>query len=299
MAAEATLDADGDVLVADPDEAVAADGVAAGDEVTDDEVTDDEVTGDDVTDAVGGGGSTIGERARWLLARGWPALTSFVVALVVRLMAAWWVVPPCTPEEVAVGARDCFNLGGDPLYYFTQARLIDEQGRWFASWLGQASAEHPPLMTLFLYGLRLLGLSSPDGARLGCLIAGAVGCALVALAAQRFATGRASRIVGLVAGLLAALCPVFWINDVQVKAESLFLGAVALTLLAAQRLWIRRDLGSAAWTGAAVGLSWLIRPEAVLYAVVLVPFLLVRFSDVPWRRRLLQTALHFLSRGPR
>jgi 4-amino-4-deoxy-L-arabinose transferase-like glycosyltransferase len=114
-------------------------------------------------------------------------------------------------------------------------------------------------------------------------------CVLGAVAV--FVTGLAGREVagprvGLIAAAIAAVYPNYWINDTNGLSETLVILLVALTVLAAYRLWRQPSLGKALWLGAACALAGLTRAEQTLLVVtVLIPVALV-IKKVSWRQRL-------------
>ncbi|OWY58973.1 hypothetical protein B7486_77085, partial [cyanobacterium TDX16] len=108
-----------------------------------------------------------------------------VLGLAVRL----WVVlvqrPAC--DALASAQGDCFALGGDAHYFFTQSAALAD-GRWFVdpSQAGDvASAGDPPAFTSLLAAFHLVGIDTVQGQRVALAFVGAAGVALLALAAGR------------------------------------------------------------------------------------------------------------------
>ncbi len=113
-----------------------------------------------------------------------------------------------------------------------------------------------------------LDLGAVQAHRLASALAGAAGVVLLALVARRLGGDRA----GLLAGCVAALHPLLWINDAMVLSESLYVPMVALVMLTAYRYWDHPDRAGAVAVGVTVALAGLTRAEALLLGpLVLVP----------------------------
>ena len=172
----------------------------------------------------------------------------------------------------------CFRIWGDSAYSYLQGRLMAE-GHPFvdsATWYRTGgtrfvdSAGDPPLYAMFLGLLSKLGLTSGTAQRLACALLGVAGVVLLAMVARRVGGRRA----GIVAGVLAAIYPLLWINDGMLLSESLYLPLVALSLLAAYRFWQRPGWVDAGLLGGAIALAALTRAEALLlFAVLVIPLL--------------------------
>jgi 4-amino-4-deoxy-L-arabinose transferase-like glycosyltransferase len=176
---------------------------------------------------------------------------------------------------------------GDAFFYHYQANLL-VAGKGFInpySYLffhhSVPSADHPPLWTLVLAVGSLLGLKSFFAQILwGCLI-GALAIWLIGLAATQVAGPRA----GVIAAVIAALYPVFWINDGSEMAETLATVLIALIIWAFFRLWRRPSLWSAAWLGLFSALAALTRSEmAILIPVFVIGAGLASRGVRLWRR---------------
>ncbi|MBI2710839.1 MAG: glycosyltransferase family 39 protein [Actinobacteria bacterium] len=163
--------------------------------------------------------------------------------------------------------------GGDAFWYHNVANLVAD-GRGFVNPLAylltgsvQPNADHPPLHSLYLSALSLVGGRSVYAHLLAGAVAGTATVAFVALAARELAGARA----GLVAGALAALYPNLWVWDGLLLSESTAGAAVAL------HVWlVTRYLRAPSWrrlalVGAAGGLAGLARAELGLLALVAVP----------------------------
>ena len=117
------------------------------------------------------------------------------------------------------------------------------------------------------------------------VVASLVGTAtipVVGLAGRRLGGAR----VGLLAALLAALYPNFWMYEYPILSETLVILGVAVAILLALRFQDRPTVRRAATLGAMCGLLALIRAEQVLLLGLLVVPLTLLASDVPLRRRL-------------
>ena len=185
-------------------------------------------------------------------------------------------------------ARRNFPLLGDDYFYHWQAKaLVDGLGfinplSWQALHRLDPSAAHPPLYSLYLAGVSLLGGTSALSQRLASCLLGAGSVVVMGLVARRIAGERA----GLIAAFLAAVYPMLWINDGMLISESLYTLLIAAVLLFAYRLWESRRWFDAVFLGAAIGLSCLTRPEAILLVPFIgLPFLLAHDESV--RRRVL------------
>ena len=211
-------------------------------------------------------------------------------ALAIRL----WVVLAqrltCSPPT---GPGDCFRVAGDALYYHVQSQLIGD-GHLFQhpqQWLLTGdlvdSATHPPAYSAFLGVFSAVGLSSATTHRVLSSIVGVAAVVVIALLARRLAGDRA----GLIAGALAAVYPMLWINDGMLQAESLYALVIAVVLFAAFELRNHPTVRRAAVLGALVGVATLTRTEAALFFVVLVAPLLLLAPGLELRRRLQLTGV--------
>ena len=177
---------------------------------------------------------------------------------------------------------------GDAFYFHYQANLL-ASGKGFVDpyslywkFASVPGANHPPLWTLVLAMVAALGSTSFFAQLLWSCAIGAASVALVALAAREVAGPRA----GLIAAGMAALYPVFVIDDGALLAETLVVPLVALVVWAFYRLWHRPSLLRAAVLGAGCALGALTRSELVLLVVFLAlpAGLLCRVRR--WRKRL-------------
>jgi 4-amino-4-deoxy-L-arabinose transferase-like glycosyltransferase len=177
---------------------------------------------------------------------------------------------------------------GDAFYFQSQASLIANGTGWFLSpfpyILHHAvvqSAQHPPVWVLVLAFADTIGIKSFLAHRLLACVIGAAAVFVTGLAGREVAGPR----VGLIAAVVAAVYPNYWINNINGLSETLVILLVAWVILAAYRFWHQPSLGRALWLGAACALTGLTRSEQTLLIVaVLVPTALV-LRRVPLRQR--------------
>lgn len=237
----------------------------------------------------------VGGPTRWRPSRyQWGLVVIGAVALVVRWYEILVVRPECGPD--GRGPAGCVAIVAginDPLYVHLQGNAIAD-GHWFVDplWLRStgeavASAQKPPLYPLLLGLASWLGLTSVTAHRLVSGVVGVVAVLLIATVAHRLGGHRA----GLAAGAIAAIYPMFWVNDLLLQTESLFAAIAAVVLLASYRFWREPSLANAAWLGAAVALATLTRAESALLCVFLVLPLALRARDLAWRDRFVRLVM--------
>ena len=133
------------------------------------------------------------------------------------------------------------------------------------------TAEFPPGFPALLGALDVLGIESVRGQRLALAALGALTAMVVVLIARRWFSDRGAVALGLV----AAIHPALFQPGAALLAESLYVFAVVVVMLAALRL--REE--PTAWRGLQLGLAGgaaaLVRSEALLLAVLLAVPLLV------------------------
>ncbi len=180
-------------------------------------------------------------------------------------------------------------LVGDGHYYAGAAYLLPKHGfiqpDQFIYSHGRVStpaADHPPAYIVVLAVWSWLGAQSTLLFQLWSALLGTVTVAVVGLTGRRIAGPR----VGLVAAVLAAVYPNFWINEALVMSETLTLLLSAAVIWAAYRLWQRRTTPTAAVLGLAVGGFVLTRAEGLLLPVLLVVPLCLAMKPLGWRSRL-------------
>lgn len=205
----------------------------------------------------------------------WALAGIAVVALGVRV---WSVMTYY--RQLPLGFTDNF-------YYSQQANfLADGHGfsdpyHWHDTGELIASADHPPLYSLYLAVWSLLGFRDATDHRLASSLVGVATVIVLGLVARRIAGDRA----GLVAAGIAALYPPLWIVDGTIVAETLYATMIGLVLLAALRAIDTPGLRSFALLGGAIGLAALTRSEGLsLLVLLVVPVLLL--LRLPWRERI-------------
>lgn len=155
---------------------------------------------------------------------------------------------------------------GDPYQYHNGANLL-VQGKGFlnaATYLSTGvvspTAQHPPLYMMVLAIPSALGLGTVLDHRLWSCVLGTITVGILGLTGRTMAGPR----VGLIAAGIAAIYPNLWIFEGRLAAETLSLTTVALSFLAAYRLWRRPKVLTAVLVGVACGLAALTRGEEIL-----------------------------------
>lgn len=213
------------------------------------------------------------------------ALLSFWVPLLV--VAALGVglrlaVVEATPSCGAEQALDsgCLSTRTDSFEYALVARALADGGGYTG--LDEERAHHPPGYSTYLAGWAAIGVDGYLGLRRASSLLGAAAIVVAAVVARHLGGAR----VGLVAGLIVALHPALWINDVVLMSESLYQVVVAAVMWAGYRLWVRRSLGAAVVLGVACGLAALTRAEGALLGPLIAVPLAVGMRALPRRHRL-------------
>ena len=182
-------------------------------------------------------------------------------------------------RELTLGWTDNF------FYHQTAQFLVDGKGfadpfHWEQTGELIASADHPPLYSMYLALFSLLGLDSPMHHRVASCLLGATTVFVIGVVAARLAGARA----GIISAVVAALYPPLWIVDGTLVAESPYALWMALLVLVSLRLNERPSLGRAAVVGLVLGLAALTRSEATgLFVLLVAPLMLV--TRVGWGRR--------------
>lgn len=173
------------------------------------------------------------------------------------------------------GVSSVRPTGGDPFYYHAQANMLadglgfGEPFRYVATGELVPTAIHPPAFSVVLSMIsRVGGRDFLDHKMVACLL-GAAAVLVVGLIARRIAGDTA----GVVAAVLAAAYPSFWLVDGILMPEGMFILTCALAILAAYRWRDRPRPALAAGLGALIAVAALTRGEGVLLSVLLV---------VPW-----------------
>ena len=156
---------------------------------------------------------------------------------------------------------------GDSGYYYYSAQAIT-QGHWFIDGLRwkflhqgiHASAQHPPLYTLFLAIPSAFGFTTFRDAILASIVIGTATVVVVGLAGRAIAGAR----IGIVAAFLAAIYANLWVSDALVLSETLTALIVAVLVWVSYRFWKQPSWGNAGTFGLLCGLAALTRGEVLL-----------------------------------
>lgn len=183
---------------------------------------------------------------------------------------------------------------GDAFFYHFQANAL-AAGKPFVNpydlvFFGRSlpAADHPPLFTLVLAAGSALGLKSFFSQILWSSGIGTAGVFVLGMAAREIAGDRAC----LMTAGIAAIYPVFLVDDGALMSESLVLLTTALVILTYYRLWRAPSGGRAAWLGLACAAGALTRPEfALVIPLMLIPFVVTKWRGVNFTRRLTITAV--------
>ncbi len=166
-------------------------------------------------------------------------------------------------------------VGGDGFdYHFSALRLADGLGYTSAFGdIGAQTAHHPPGWVTVLGAVSWLGARSFRDHELVAVAFGLGVVALAGLIGRRYFNAR----VGLIAALLAAVYPGFWVLEGNVLSEPLGLFVLGLFMLAMFDLRKSPTLARSALVGAVCGVVALVRSEEIfLLLLVVAPVLLLR-----------------------
>jgi 4-amino-4-deoxy-L-arabinose transferase-like glycosyltransferase len=180
-------------------------------------------------------------------------------------------------------ARHVVGIGDWWFYHWQPGLIVNGHGftdpwQLLATHQYRPSASHPPLYSILLSGLYLLGGHGALVQRSLGLVLGTITLVLVGLLGRRVGGGVGGDRVGVLAALLYAVYPVMIAVDGDLMSEVLYGPLIAGMLLAAFSLYDRPTVRRALVLGAVIGLAALTRTEALLF----VPFLLI---PVAWRAR--------------
>ncbi len=212
----------------------------------------------------------------------------------------WWILGAAAVGlAVRIGYiliwMDPSPLRGDAVYYHQGANLLAtghgfiHPNRFIIS-AGQVvvpGASHPPAYTVFLSMASVVGLRGTLDHQIWSALLGTGTVVAMALLARRLAGPRA----GIIAAVIAALYPDFWLLDGLLHSETLFVAVVAVATLLAYRHLQRPGTAIAVALGAACGLAALVRAEQVALVPVLAVPAVWTATAGPWRRRAAVTAL--------
>jgi 4-amino-4-deoxy-L-arabinose transferase-like glycosyltransferase len=187
-------------------------------------------------------------------------------------------------------APDSLNHSGDPRFFHLAANLLADGHGYIAPlpFIDHgsviASSEHPPLWSALLAVFSVVGARSYEAHELVACAVGAGTIVCAAVLGRRVGSVR----TGLLAACLVAVYPVFVAMDGSLMSEPPYALAVALCLIAAFRVVDRPTARRAALLGLAIGLTTLVRGEALGLLVVLLAPVALR---LPRGRRLRVTAV--------
>jgi hypothetical protein len=227
------------------------------------------------------GGTTVGQRHRFLLALSVVTLAGFVARVVYILVVA--------PDE----------LGFDAIWHELQSQTL-AGGHGYVDpdafyRLGQSvpTANFPPLWPLLLAGVTKLGLEGERAHQLVGAVLGSATIALTGLVSARVAGRR----VALIAAVLVAGSPLLIAADGSLMSESLFVAVIAAATLAAYRTLDRPSWAWFALLGATLGLAALARSDALIVAPLVIGATAWRIASTSVGRRVLFAAVALIVTG--
>ena len=185
-------------------------------------------------------------------------------------------------------ARPGLPVSGDTGFYFWQANFAIH-GRPFISPTDllffhrlTPGSDHPPLTTFIEAVADFYGLTSFLSHQIIWCLLGTVTVGLIGTCGRDLAGDRA----GLLAGMLAAVYPGFWINDGLVESETIAQLLVALLLFQAYRFWKQPSKSRALVIGVVTGLVIMARSEDLLLCgFLMVPLFIGAHEQLPGVRR--------------
>jgi 4-amino-4-deoxy-L-arabinose transferase-like glycosyltransferase len=185
------------------------------------------------------------------------------------------------------------ELGGDGRYYHAIAKIVAD-GKGFISpepyeLSGRiiASSPKPPAWPLILAAAHRLGLHSAFGQQMVACVIGTATIIIVAFAGRRIAGDSA----GLIAAVIAATYPNFWLYERELMSETLTLFGAALVVLSAYRFRDQPSRRRAVALGFSCGLLAINHAEHLLLVAFLVVPLTLATRDQPRDRRIKWAAL--------
>jgi 4-amino-4-deoxy-L-arabinose transferase-like glycosyltransferase len=175
-------------------------------------------------------------------------------------------------------------VGGDGLAYHLESLQFADGMRYeyFLIHTGQPSAHHPPGWPTVLGTFAWLGGRSMASQQ---LLTCGIGIALIVVAGlvgRRFFDAR----TGLIAAMITAIYPGFWVLEGGILSEPLGLLVAGLVMLAAADLCDHPSFRRCLLTGGLVGLLALVRAEQLALLAFLIVPLLWRSRSIPSRTRI-------------
>lgn len=190
--------------------------------------------------------------ARWF---GWGLAGVAALGLAIRLIYIFgWHHPE--------------HFGGDSQFYHLGANLLAD-GKGFISPFAKTRIEagdHPPLYMIYLSIPSFFGLDSVLAHQIASALLGTGTVILVGLTGREISGPR----LGIIAALFAAVYPNVWGPDALLRAESMAMLTVALTLYLTYRYWHAPSWRWLAAVGAACALATLARSELILLFPLLI-----------------------------
>ena len=210
----------------------------------------------------------VGGLWRALAARPFGAV--FALALAVRLI-----------NLALLDGHGAFFAEQDTFGYWALGAALVKPGGFWPTW--SAMTDRMPLYPLLLAGVQSIVGDAPRAVAVMQAVIDAGTCMLIA------ALGRMiSPAVGLIAGILAALCITLVIYSTQILTDTLFLFFFTLMLLAGAKFLLHPSIRLAALAGLAGGLALATRPAI---ALLLAPGVPLVFIVVIIKRRAFMPAL--------
>ena len=179
------------------------------------------------------------------------------------------------------GLHRRYPVTGDALTFHVDAGYLAHGHGFRRPFENAPSAEHPPLHTVFLAAIDLLGGHGTLAQKFVLCFVGAGTVVALGVLGRTVAGPRA----GLIAGTIGAVYPLLWVIDGALMSETEYILLITLVLLAAYRYLGGPSVRRGILLGALIGLAALTRGEALGLLVLLVVPLVLR-THVTWRARL-------------
>lgn len=188
------------------------------------------------------------------------------------------------------------EVWGDSYVYHWGARLLaDGHGlieplRFNATGVVRQQGAEPPLYVGLLGFLSWLGLKSflthkIIGACMGTITVFVMGL-LGREVGDQFAGRRRAERIGLLAALIAAVYPNFWLHDRMVMSETMTILLIAVTVLLAYRLWRAPSIWRGVAFAAAGTCAALVHPDSLMLLPIAMVPIAIGIRHWPWRRRI-------------
>jgi 4-amino-4-deoxy-L-arabinose transferase-like glycosyltransferase len=180
--------------------------------------------------------------------------------------------------------EDGTPLGGDPQFFQQTAASLARGDGYALPFLGRGNpvptALHPPVFSMVLAALNLVGLGSADAHRLALAFISAGTIIVMGLLGRRLV----SPATGLIAAACAAFSPLWVQWGGRMLSESVYLIVIPVLLWVALQCVDRPSWWNFGAVGVAVGMAVLTRSEALSFIVLLgIPLILM--GSRQWKRR--------------